>query len=89
MYAMVNPSRYTSDVGRSGSETPAATLMAVAVSGLLRRSAVLPSGLGPCTMWNIAHNNSRPRARIARPYIQLCVVFDLFLAGFFVILFTV
>ena len=86
---MVSPSRYTSDVGKPGSEFPVPTLMAVALLGLLWRWAVLRLKLALRTVWNVEHHNSRQLAKIARQHIPFYVVYDLLLAGFLVLLFTV
>ena len=60
-----------------------------AVTGPLRHWTALCLSLLLHGVWNIANHNSRYLAKVPRWYIPRCDVYDLLLAGFLVLLFTV
>lgn len=62
---------------------------ASAFLGLVWHWAFLPFGLATHAVWDVLHHNSQRLARIPYWYIPFCVVFDLFAAVFFILLYGV
>ncbi len=61
---------------------------AAAVTGLLWHWVALPLGLALHAQWDIAHHNAVRLARVSHWFIPFCVVFDLMVAAFLVLLCT-
>ncbi|KNG95395.1 DUF6010 family protein [Pseudaestuariivita atlantica] len=59
-----------------------------AILGITWHWAALPAGLALHAGWDLVHHNARHLARIPKWYIPFCVVYDLAVAAFLVLLYA-